>query len=78
MLKVAKVAEELNIFTAAVYNWIQTNRIKAIRLPSGGYRVPESELRRIKDNVVKHKRKIVYNARTMSFREIGKGWQKKH
>ena len=42
MLKVAKVAEELNISPSAVYHWLETNRPKAIQLPTGGYQVSES------------------------------------
>ena len=52
MLKVVKVARELNVSVATIYKWIQTNRIKAIQLPSGSYRIPEDELERIKGNVV--------------------------
>ena len=43
MLKVGEVAKILNVSRHTVLNWIRKGKMKAIRLPSGRYRVPESE-----------------------------------
>jgi len=47
MLRSGEVAEILGVDRHTVVKWIKEGRIKAIRLPSGRYRIPESEVRRI-------------------------------
>jgi excisionase family DNA binding protein len=47
LLKVSEVARKLNVSRHTVLNWIKRGKIKAIRLPGGRYRIPESEVRKI-------------------------------
>lgn len=47
LLKVGEVARRLNVSRHTVLNWIKRGKIKAIRLPSGRYRIPESEVEKI-------------------------------
>jgi len=46
-MKVSEVAKILNVSRHTVLNWIRKGKMKAIRLPGGRYRIPESEVRRI-------------------------------
>ncbi|MHA1595538.1 MAG: MerR family transcriptional regulator [Candidatus Baldrarchaeia archaeon] len=46
-MKISEVARILNVSRHTVLNWIRKGKIRAIRLPSGRYRIPESEVRRI-------------------------------
>jgi putative resolvase len=41
-------ARILGVSKITVYRWIWEGRVKAVRLPSGRYRIPASELRRIR------------------------------
>jgi len=47
MLRSGQVAEILGVDRHTVIKWIRESRIKAVRLPSGRYRIPESEVRKI-------------------------------
>jgi len=47
LMKVSEVAKILNVSRHTVLNWIRKGKMKAIRLPGGRYRIPESEVRRI-------------------------------
>ena len=47
MLRSGEVAEILGVDRHTVVKWIKEGRIKAIRLPSGRYRIPEGEVRKI-------------------------------
>jgi len=47
MLRSGEVAEMLGVSRHTVAKWIREGRIKAITLPSGRYRIPESEVRKI-------------------------------
>jgi len=47
LLKISEVAKVLNVSMHTVLNWIKKGKLKAIRLPSGRYRIPEGEVRRI-------------------------------
>jgi len=47
-LKVSEVCELLNLSRRAVYNWIRMGWINAIKLPNGEYRIPASEVERLK------------------------------
>ena len=47
MFKPSEVAKMLNIDRHTVTRWIREGRIKAVKLPSGRYRIPESEVRKI-------------------------------
>ena len=47
LLKVKEAALILNVDRRTIWKWIKEGRIKAIRLPSGSYRIPESEVIRI-------------------------------
>ena len=49
MWKPSDLANELNISTQTILRWIRIGRIKAIRLPSGTYRILETEVQKIKD-----------------------------
>ena len=50
LLHVAVVARLLNVCPATVRNWIRQQKILAIRLPSGYYRIPLSELDRLRNS----------------------------
>jgi len=47
MLRSGEVAEVLGVDRHTVVKWIKEGRIRAIRLPSGRYRIPESEVKKI-------------------------------
>jgi len=47
MLRSGEVARMLGVDRHTVDKWIKEGWIKAVRLPSGRYRIPESEVRRI-------------------------------
>lgn len=45
LLKVDQVSLLLNVKRQTLWNWIKKGKIKAVVLPSGCYRIPESEVR---------------------------------
>ena len=47
MLRGGEVAEVLGVDRHTVVKWIKEGKIRAIRLPSGRYRIPESEVRKV-------------------------------
>jgi len=47
MLRSGEVAEILGVDRHTVVKWIKERKIRAVRLPSGRYRIPESEVRKI-------------------------------
>jgi putative resolvase len=47
LLTTSEVARILNVTRHAVDKWIREGRMKAIRLPGGRYRIPESEVERL-------------------------------
>jgi len=47
MLRSGEVAEVLGVDRHTVVKWIKEGKIRAIRLPSGRYRIPESEVRKV-------------------------------
>lgn len=47
MLRSGEVARMLGVDRHTVVKWIKEGWIKAVKLPSGRYRIPESEVRRI-------------------------------
>ncbi|MGC8849571.1 MAG: helix-turn-helix domain-containing protein [Candidatus Bathyarchaeia archaeon] len=47
LLTTKEVAEVFNVTRHAVAKWIREGRIRAVKLPGGQYRVPESEVERI-------------------------------
>ena len=47
ILRSGEVAEVLGVDRHAVVKWIKEGKIKAVRLPSGRYRIPESEVRKV-------------------------------
>ena len=47
LLKVKEAASILNVDRRTIWRWIKKGRIQAIMLPSGQYRIPESEVVRI-------------------------------
>jgi len=47
LLKVREAAFMLNVSRQALWRWIKGEKIKAVKLPSGRYRIPESEMVRI-------------------------------
>lgn len=51
--KPSELASLLNVSHQAVLKWIREGRVTAIRLPVRGYRIPESEVERVVNNVYK-------------------------
>jgi len=51
MYKPSELAQELNVSIQTVHRWIGEGKLKAIRLPSGTYRIKEEEVKRIKKEV---------------------------
>jgi len=47
LLKIPEAADLLGITSSALYLWIKNGRIKPLRLPTGKYRIPLSELNRV-------------------------------
>ncbi len=47
MLRSGEVAKLLGVDRHTVVEWIKKGKIRAIKLPSGRYRIPESEVRKI-------------------------------
>lgn len=47
LLTTGKVAGALGVTINTVKNWVAAGRITAVRLPSGHYRIPRSELERL-------------------------------
>ncbi len=47
MLRASEVARVLNVDRHAVARWIKEGKIRAVRFPSGRYRIPEGEVRKI-------------------------------
>jgi excisionase family DNA binding protein len=42
-----EISEFLRVHVATVRRWIAAGQLGAIRLPGGGYRIPQSELDRL-------------------------------
>jgi len=47
LLRSGEVAKLLGVDRHTVVKWIKERKIKAIKLPSGRYRIPESEVKKI-------------------------------
>ena len=47
VLLVAEVAKALRVSKQTVRRWIKSGKIKVVRLPSGRYRLPQSDLQDI-------------------------------
>lgn len=47
LLRTGEVAEMLGVDRHTVIRWIKEGKIRAVRLPSGRHRIPESEVRKI-------------------------------
>ena len=47
LLTLDEVANELRISRRTLYLWIKQDRIKAIKLPNGKFRIESSELERV-------------------------------
>ncbi len=47
LLRTGEAAKLLGVSRHSIYRWIEKGLIRAVRLPSGRYRIPESEVRRI-------------------------------
>ncbi|OYT30795.1 MAG: hypothetical protein B6U94_05345 [Thermofilum sp. ex4484_79] len=47
MLRSGEVARILGVDRHTVVKWIKEGRIRAVKLPSGRYRIPESEVKKI-------------------------------
>ncbi len=45
--KVKEAADLLNISEETLWRWIRFGKVRAIRLPSGRYRIPESEITKV-------------------------------
>ncbi|MHA1835151.1 MAG: helix-turn-helix domain-containing protein [Candidatus Baldrarchaeia archaeon] len=45
--RVKEVCEILRIDRRTLWKWIKEGKIRAIKLPSGRHRIPESEIRKI-------------------------------
>jgi excisionase family DNA binding protein len=48
MYKVSQVAQEFNVSAHTIGRWIREEKIKAIKLPGGTYRIPTEEMERIR------------------------------
>jgi len=46
-LRSGEVAELLGVDRHTVVKWVKEGMIRAVRLPNGRYRIPESEVRKI-------------------------------
>ena len=46
-MRTGEVAEILGVDRHTIVRWIKERKVKTIRLPSGRYRISESEVRRI-------------------------------
>ena len=44
LLKIREAAVLLNVSRQALWKWIKQGKIEAVKLPSGQYRIPESEV----------------------------------
>ncbi len=44
LLKVKEAAFLLNVSRQSVWKWIKEGKMSAVKLPSGRYRIPESEV----------------------------------
>ncbi len=49
LLQVARVAQRLGVGRSTVYRWIESGAIVAVRLPGPIYRIPASEVIRLKN-----------------------------
>ena len=47
LMRTGEVAEMLGVDRHTILRWIREGKVKAIRLPSGRHRIPESEVRKI-------------------------------
>jgi putative resolvase len=47
LLKAREATMLLNVSRQALWKWIKQGKIQAVRLPSGRYRIPESEIVKI-------------------------------
>jgi putative resolvase len=47
LLKIREAAVLLNVSRQSLWKWIKQGKIEAVKLPSGRYRIPESEVVRI-------------------------------
>ena len=47
MLRSGEVAEILGVDRHTVVKWTKEGKIRAVKLPSGRYRIPEGEVRKI-------------------------------
>jgi excisionase family DNA binding protein len=45
MLSTGQVAKKLGVSTQAVINWIESEKIEAIKLPGGHYRIPTDQFK---------------------------------
>ncbi|MHB8127361.1 MAG: helix-turn-helix domain-containing protein [Desulfitobacteriaceae bacterium] len=45
MLSTGQVAKKLGVSSQAVINWIETEKIEAIKLPGGHYRIPADQFK---------------------------------
>ena len=45
MLSTGQVAKKLGVSTQAVINWIEAEKIEAIKLPGGHYRIPADQFK---------------------------------
>jgi len=45
MLSTGQVAKKLGVSTQAVINWIEAEKIEAIKLPGGHYRIPSDQFK---------------------------------
>lgn len=45
MLSTGQVAKKLGVSTQAVINWIESEKIEAIKLPGGHYRIPADQFK---------------------------------
>jgi len=52
--KLAEVQQQLGVTRWTLYEWLKHGRIQGVKLPSGHYRIPEAEVKRLTGQVMEH------------------------
>ena len=60
LLTLRQTAEILNVSTRTLLRWIENGKIRAVRLPSGRIRIPQTEIERILRGAKEARRAAIY------------------
>ena len=60
MLTLRQTAEILNISTRTLLRWIESGKIRAVRLPSGRIRIPQTEIEKVLRGAKEARRAAIY------------------